>query len=182
MEIYLIAFVAVLALFYIGGPLGWFVLVTAVLYFVFETVSSNIQKSQKKMRRELDSILKHNEEMTKVKQLGLDDNMPVDSGEIDESAGVINDNTGNPTGNIESVDKPSPHSASVSPGNASAAHDLEQEEPSGQPNTRTQTDNKDEAAPAPPGNTPAERSSVKMDIASTPADELADKIESMMGE
>ena len=63
MEPFIISFIIILAVTFVGGPLGWGIVLTAVLYFVFETVSSSIQKSQKKMRREMDLILKKNDQV-----------------------------------------------------------------------------------------------------------------------
>ena len=65
MEAIIIAFIVVIAATFVGGPLGWGIVLTAILYFVFETVSSNIQRSQEKMRKEMDLILNKNLESQK---------------------------------------------------------------------------------------------------------------------
>jgi hypothetical protein len=57
MEAFIIALIVVFSIEYIQGPLGWGIVLTATLYFVFETISVAIQKSQKKMREEMDSLL-----------------------------------------------------------------------------------------------------------------------------
>ena len=57
METFLIAIIIVFAFSFVKGALGWGIIATAVLYLIFDTVSENIQKSQTKMRKEMDTFL-----------------------------------------------------------------------------------------------------------------------------
>jgi len=89
MEAIMISFIVVLAICVVGGPLGWGIVITAVLYFIFETVSTNIQNSQKKMRREMDMILSKNSETQQQIERALleeksDNEEEVEIDEIDE--------------------------------------------------------------------------------------------------
>jgi len=83
MEAIMISLVVVLAICVVGGPLGWGIVITAVLYFIFETVSTNIQKSQKKMRREMDMILSKNSETQRQIEEALLEDKDDNEGEVE---------------------------------------------------------------------------------------------------